>query len=930
MEKADNKLSFCTFNCRSLKSSVPEIYNLCCSYDMVFIQEHWLLPNELDLLNDIHYDFLAVGQSAVDISHGVLTGRPYGGTAILYRKSLISKITRIQLGNPRITAVILQTDIGPVLFVSAYMPCDYGNAECHENFIATCANITALFAECDALHLVVAGDFNCHYGSRFYDSFVVFANDNDLIFSDINRLTDAFTYCSDATSSCTWIDHVVCSRSVDALINKCFVLYDYVSSDHKPLLVVLNNLLQCDDLLPSLKTGSVGNLKAVPDWSKADDLCIVNYHSELDAELSYVTVPDMAALASFNYTERTEIVNNYYEAVVKSMKTAFTRCIPSRLMGSVQSEYVVPGWNEFVKDKHKIDRDAFLDWLHAGKPHDGPLRFWMTKTRAQFKMALRYCKQHEATITADLAADSLTNRDYDKFWKTVRKQNNAKATKLAHVIDGCCGDDAIAERWRDHFQKLYNRIDDSVSKNALHRLVCDSSQHADSINITISDILEACSKQKRGKAPGPDGIAMEAIIFGGQRLHIHLCLLFNLFVQLGYLPTMFMHSVMIPIVKNKCGDLSDLNNYRAIAISSALSKILETVLTMFLYSESDVDCFQFGFKPGHSTSVCTSSFKQTVDYYTSQGSHVFACFIDFSKAFDSVNYWKLFLKLMTDGVNYMIVNLLTFWYSNQSAAVRWGGSLSASFYFSNGLRQGGVLSPYLFTRYIRDLIRSVVVSAVGCMIGPQMVNLLAYADDLVLLAPSWRAMQHLLSVLYSEICSLDLTCNTKKSVSMVFMPKKRDKIICSDFPRFKIGDSDIQFVESFKYLGHFITSDLNDDDDIQREVQNMFFRTNILIRRFAHCSFRVKIVLFKSYCLGFYDIALWKTFTAAAFSKFQSCYNKCLKLFFRYRRRDSLTQLLLDTGLPSFSTVIHNCKQAFNILWFACNNSIVATLCDLL
>ena len=110
----------------------------------------------------------------------------YGGTAILYRKSLISKITRIQLGNPRITAVILQTDIGPVLFVSAYTPCDYGNAECHENFIATCANITALFAECDALHIVVAGDFNCHYGSRFYDSFVVFANDNDLIFSDIN------------------------------------------------------------------------------------------------------------------------------------------------------------------------------------------------------------------------------------------------------------------------------------------------------------------------------------------------------------------------------------------------------------------------------------------------------------------------------------------------------------------------------------------------------------------------------------------------------------------------------------------------------------------------------------------------------------------------------------------------------------------------
>jgi len=57
------------------------------------------------------------------------------------------------------------------------------------------------------------------------------------------------------------------------------------------------------------------------------------------------------------------------------------------------------------------------------------------------------------------------------------------------------------------------------------------------------------------------------------------------------------------------------------------------------------------------------------------------------------------------------------------------------------------------------LIRSVVVSAVGCMIGHQMVNLLAYADGLVLLAPSWRAMQYLLSVLLSEINILWSACN---------------------------------------------------------------------------------------------------------------------------------------------------------------------------
>jgi len=57
------------------------------------------------------------------------------------------------------------------------------------------------------------------------------------------------------------------------------------------------------------------------------------------------------------------------------------------------------------------------------------------------------------------------------------------------------------------------------------------------------------------------------------------------------------------------------------------------------------------------------------------------------------------MKLMDDGVNPLIVNLLAYWYSNQSAEVRWQSAVSAKFGIGNGVRQGGVLSPYLFTRY---------------------------------------------------------------------------------------------------------------------------------------------------------------------------------------------------------------------------------------
>jgi len=95
---------------------------------------------------------------------------------------------------------------------------------------------------------------------------------------------------------------------------------------------------------------------------------------------------------------------------------------------------------------------------------------------------------------------------------------------------------------------------------------------------TIHDLRDACSKQKRGKAVGLDSVAMEAIMHGGDRLLIHICLLFNMFLKFSFVPKQFMQCVIIPLVKNKSGDLSDVNNYRAISISTATSKLFETTI----------------------------------------------------------------------------------------------------------------------------------------------------------------------------------------------------------------------------------------------------------------------------------------------------------------------------------------------------------------
>ena len=104
----------------------------------------------------------------------------------------------------------------------------------------------------------------------------------------------------------------------------------------------------------------------------------------------------------------------------------------------------------------------------------------------------------------------------------------------------------------------------------------------------------------------------------------------------------FCVATIITLVKYKIGDL---NIYRAIAIPPACSKIFGILLTR-IESYDNADDFQFGFKQNHSTMFCTNYFKKTVDYYTTRGSHVFTCFIDFNKAFDSINYWQWFSKLI--------------------------------------------------------------------------------------------------------------------------------------------------------------------------------------------------------------------------------------------------------------------------------------------
>ena len=133
-------------------------------------------------------------------------------------------------------------------------------------------------------------------------------------------------------------------------------------------------------------------------------------------------------------------------------------------------------------------------------------------------------------------------------------------------------------------------------------------------------------------------------------------------------------------------------------------------------------------------------------------------FLDTSKTFDYVNYWKLFLCLLNEDVDVYLVCLLATWSSSEKMCVCWNNVCSESFGRSNGVRQGSPLnlSPFLYSYYVNGIINTISMLGEGCKFKGVWIYILDYADDMVLLTPSWSAMQDLLCQIEGLATDIDM------------------------------------------------------------------------------------------------------------------------------------------------------------------------------
>ena len=185
---------------------------------------------------------------------------------------------------------------------------------------------------------------------------------------------------------------------------------------------------------------------------------------------------------------------------------------------------------------------------------------------------------------------------------------------------------------------------------------------------------------------------------------------------------------MIPIPKSKRGQKCSSDNYRAFALSSLIGRLLDTIILKEQCESLMTDSLQFGFKEMSSTITCTSLLIETIEYYTSNNSNCYLLLLDASKAFDRLEYMRLFTILRQHNMCPLVIRLIMNMYINQNMQVRWNSSISKSFHISNGVKQGGVISPVFFGLYIDNLIKILKNRNIGCKVGTNYMRVFGYAQ----------------------------------------------------------------------------------------------------------------------------------------------------------------------------------------------------------
>ena len=386
----------------------------------------------------------------------------------------------------------------------------------------------------------------------------------------------------------------------------------------------------------------------------------------------------------------------------------------------------------------------------------------------------------------------LYTNNKSEFWKFLKSMKNERKNDELPQLNTLI----------DHFKNLFLQETDNDVIYDTENTSNEQKKDFDILNTPIiqKEVEEGIHNLKSRKSPGFDCVTNEMLkctTSHGKKL---LTLLFNKVLKSGIFPYEWNYG-MIKLI-NKGMDVYDANDYRGITLNSRLGKLFCTILynrIAPLLENKNILCKeQAGFRQNHRTTDHIILLRTIIKKYTTKNNILFSCFVDFSKAFDSMWRRALIEKLRKIGINGPFLQVIESIYNTTTNSLIYNDSLTPKFISNIGVKQGDTLSIILFNLYINDLPN--IFSFDGndpIVVGHTPINCLIYADDLVIMSTSAEGLQQCLNKHATYCNKWKLQVNLEKTKVILFNPQ--GSLITKHSFLFK--SNNIELTKQYTYLG---------------------------------------------------------------------------------------------------------------------------------
>ena len=468
----------------------------------------------------------------------------------------------------------------------------------------------------------------------------------------------------------------------------------------------------------------------------------------------------------------------------------------------------------------------------------------------------------EAAKTYDIRTlYTITKRLGKKSFKNQVAVNNKNGEKLTNEQEQM-------KRWIEYTRDIFNKINltsEDLTEESI-KLTINTNK------ITKVEIKEALKTLRLGKAAGVDDLPAELLKVNTQQTIEQLSIILNNIWQQETVPQEWQRGILIKIPKK--GDLSKCENWRGITLLSVTSKILTRIMLERLKKSLDkvLRKNQAGFRARRSCTDHIVTLRNIIEQSQEFNTKLYAVFIDFERAFDSLDRNLMWKILETYGIPNKFIKIIKSLYKGYAVHIEHNGKLSEPVEINTGVRQGCILSPTIFL-FILDWIMKIAAVNTGITWKVfQQLEDLDFADDICLLSDIQTKMQTKIDKLNNIAAKTGLKININKTKYLT-VNEKRNK-------SFAVNNQDIEKVDKFTYLGSVISEKGGTEEDINARIgkaQNSF---SILktVWNSSSISTKTKLKIFNSNVKSvlLYGAESWRD-NKKHISKLQTFINKCLR-----------------------------------------------------